>query len=88
MEKKNKEFNSTNNSNVNDAMLDELDLLFAFASPGKLKDTLMEVYLDYCLEMQDMAVNYKKNTENFYFLYKFLTACQRERKKMKKQKKR
>ena len=75
---------STGDKKINKKLLKELNQLFEFIPPRKMKDTLTEVYLDYCLNMLDLPINFKQNAECFDGLIRFLKTCEKIRRKMKK----
>jgi hypothetical protein len=50
----------------------DLKELFTFVPPGKLKQSVLEVYFTWLIETPVLPQNYKEVTEDFYFLIKLL----------------
>ena len=65
-------------SAVNNKVVKELDMLFTYSSSTELKNTLVDILLEYCLAMEEMPLHYKRNLECLYGLIHFLNVCENE----------
>ena len=65
-------------SPVTAGMVRELNSLFSFTSPGQLKDILTELYLNYCMNLEDLPADHKSMTEDVYILLQFLKKCEEQ----------
>ena len=53
-------------------MPDNLKDLFTFVPPGKLKQSVLEVFFTWLIEQPVLPQNYKEVSQDFYFLLKLL----------------
>lgn len=53
-------------------MSDNLKDLFSFVPPGKLKQSVLEVFFTWVIEQPVLPQNYKEVAQDFYFLVKLL----------------
>jgi hypothetical protein len=72
---KKKKIKISADSKVNQAMVDALDDLLEF-NEISFKEALTDLFLDYCLTLQDLPLNFKRNTEAIFFLTHFLKVCE------------
>jgi hypothetical protein len=53
-------------------MSDNLKDLFTFVPPGKLKQSVLEVFFTWLIEQPVLPQNYKEVAQDFYFLLKMI----------------
>jgi hypothetical protein len=68
-------------SYINKTLLNELDSLLGFVSPEELSRHLRQVFMVYVHhEHELLPPDFDRMTDNFYFLFEFLDAAEREKK--------
>ena len=63
---------------LNKEIVKELDYLIGYSSPTELKECLVDLLLEYCLALEDVPLNYKRNIECLWGLIHFLNATEKE----------
>jgi hypothetical protein len=57
---------------MDNQIINELDDLFTFAPPDELRRSINQVYFSYLIHTDVLPQDYKKTTEDIYFLIDFL----------------
>jgi hypothetical protein len=57
---------------MDNKIISELDDLFMFAPPNELRKSINTVFYSYLIHADKLPHDYKKTSEDFYFLINFL----------------